>query len=70
MDNERLMRLEETTLFSDRRLDELAEQVLALSGRVEALARRLERFEHVLGRLAATDDPPGRPDDPHPAAPT
>ncbi len=69
MDDERLMRLEETTLFCDRRLDELAEQVLALSGRVEALGRRLARFELVLGRLAATDDPPASPDDPPPANP-
>lgn len=69
MDDERLMRLEEATLFCDRRLDELAEQVLALSGRVEALARRLARFEHMLGRLAATDDPPETTDDPSPAAP-
>lgn len=53
---DRLTGLEEASLFAERRLDELHEQVLALSGRVEMLTRRLERVEHVVRQLRAERD--------------
>lgn len=49
MDGERLMRLEESLLFADRRLDELHEQVLLLLGRVEALTARVAGVERAFG---------------------
>jgi hypothetical protein len=61
VDGERERRLEESALFCDRRLDELAEQVLALSGRVEALGRRLAGFEQFVGRLAVAPGPSAPP---------
>ena len=58
-DADRVMGLEEASLFAERRLDELHEQVLALSGRLEMLARRLERLEHVVGEIRAGGDEGG-----------
>ncbi|MCC7388778.1 MAG: hypothetical protein IT431_08410 [Phycisphaerales bacterium] len=58
MDGERATRLEEAVLFGERRVEELAEQVLALSGRVEALSRRLGAVEMLMGRVLAEDEPP------------
>jgi hypothetical protein len=58
MDGERATRLEEAVLFCERRVEELAEQVLALSGRVEALSRRLGAVEKVMGRVLVDDEPP------------
>ncbi|MBK7405498.1 MAG: hypothetical protein IPJ41_12920 [Phycisphaerales bacterium] len=43
--DERLTRLEEATLFAERRLDELHEEVLGLSGLLAALAARVSRLE-------------------------
>lgn len=39
-------------LFAERRLDELHEQVLEVSARLEALARRLREVEGAVGRLS------------------
>lgn len=59
------MGLEEAALFAERRIDELHEQVLALSGRLEMLGRRFERLERVVIEMrskgesesGASDDP-------------
>lgn len=53
-DADRLTGLEEASLFAERRIDELHEQVLALSGRLEMLGRRLERLERSLDALGAS----------------
>ena len=59
------MGLEEAALFAERRIDELHEQVLALSGRVEMLARRFERLERVVLELRSkAESEPGAPDEP------
>lgn len=59
------MGLEEASLFAERRIDELHEQVLALSGRLEMLARRFERLERVVLEIRSNADAePGAPDDP------
>lgn len=58
-----MMKLEEALLFSERRGEELSEQVLALSGRVEALSARLGAVEKLLGRVLVEDEPP-EPGDP------
>ena len=60
---DRIMGLEEAALFAERRIDELHEQVLALSGRLEMLARRFERLERVVLDLRATAEPDA-PDEP------
>ncbi|MFG0244212.1 MAG: hypothetical protein ACF8R9_15630 [Phycisphaerales bacterium JB054] len=53
------MGLEEAALFAERRIDELHEQVLALSGRLEMLARRFERLERVVVELRSASEPEG-----------
>lgn len=58
MERERLIRLEEALLFCERRVEELGEQVLALSGRVEMLASRLGSVEALMGRVVVEDEPP------------
>lgn len=58
---DRLTGLEEASMFAERRLDELHEQVLALSGRVEMLGRRLERVEHALRELRRAGDEEEQP---------
>lgn len=63
-ESQRLTSLEESALFAERRLDELHEQVLALSGRVEALARRLDRFEALLARSVERGPEDGSESDP------
>ena len=60
---DRIMGLEEAALFAERRIDELHEQVLALSGRLEMLARRFERLERVVLDLRASAEPDA-PDEP------
>ena len=55
--SDRIMGLEEAALFAERRIDELHEQVLALSGRLEMLARRFERLERAVGELRSGENP-------------
>jgi hypothetical protein len=64
-ESERLTRLEEATLFSERRLDELHEEVLALSKLVDALGSRLRAIE--LARLSEAEDASGAEAGPDPA---
>lgn len=49
--SQRLERLEELQSFTDRRADELSEQVVALERKVREFDARLRRLEQSLGQL-------------------
>lgn len=54
MDADRLQKLEETQLFTDRSLEQLSDEVRALGRRVAELAALIARVE---ARLQTMDDP-------------
>lgn len=50
--DERIIRLEESLGFAERRNEELTEQVLVLSRKVEELLRKIGAMESRLGEIA------------------
>lgn len=66
----RVLRLEESTLFTDRAVEDLGEAVREITGAIERLGRRIEALESRLAQLdhAAHADPGPEPP-PHSAGP-
>lgn len=59
----RIQRLEEAVGFSEHTIEQLNEQVLALSARLEQLVRRLAATEARLAKLTEAAPPVDEPDE-------